>query len=73
MDINAIAAAIAVFVGVGAGPAMGLAIAHAADAVARQPEASGKINQILIVGLAFIETTAIYGFIIAILLFGKVK
>jgi F-type H+-transporting ATPase subunit c len=69
---NALAVAIAVFVGAFAAIAMGLAISKAADSVARQPEASDKINQMLIIGLAFIETTAIYGFVIAILMMGKV-
>jgi F-type H+-transporting ATPase subunit c len=73
MILNAIGVAIAVFVGAFAAIAMGRAISQAADAVARQPEASDKINQMLIVGLAFIETTAIYGFVIAILMMGTVK
>ena len=68
----AIAVAISVFIGAFAAIAMALAISHAADAVARQPEASDKVNQMLIIGLAFIETTAIYGFVIAILMMGKV-
>jgi F-type H+-transporting ATPase subunit c len=68
----AIAVAIAVFVGAFAAIAMGLSISHAADSVARQPEASDKINQMLIIGLAFIETTAIYGFVIAIIMIGKI-
>ncbi len=68
----AIGAAIAVFTGVGAGIGMGLATSRATEAVARQPEASNKINQMLLIGLAFAETTAIYGFVIAILLVGKV-
>ncbi len=68
----AIGAAIAVFTGVGAGIGMGLATSRATEAVARQPEASGKINQMLLIGLAFAETTAIYGFVIAILLVGRI-
>ena len=55
----------------GAGIGMGIATGKAADAIARQPEASGKINSLLI-GLAFAETTAIYGFVIAILMLGKI-
>ena len=52
----------------GAGIVMGLATGRAADAVGRQPEASGKINSILIMGLALTESTAIYGFITALIL-----
>lgn len=65
-----IGAAIAVFTGVGAGLGMGIATGKAVEGVARQPEASKKIQAILLLGLAFIETTAIYGVFIAILLFG---
>ena len=68
----AIGVGIAVFTGVGAGIGMGLATSKAAEAVARQPEASGKINAMLLIGLAFAETTAIYGFVIAILMVGKI-
>ena len=45
-----------------AGLGMGLATGKAVDGVARQPEASGKINSILLLGLALTESTAIYGF-----------
>jgi F-type H+-transporting ATPase subunit c len=68
----AIGVGLAVLTGVGAGIGMGIATGKAADAVARQPEASGKINAMLLIGLAFAETTAIYGFVIAILMMGKI-
>jgi F-type H+-transporting ATPase subunit c len=74
MDLSAIIAigiGLAVFTGVGAGIGMGIATSKATEAVARQPEASGKINAMLLIGLAFAETTAIYGFVIAILMLGK--
>jgi glutathione S-transferase len=38
---------------------MGFATSKAVDAVARQPEASGKINAILLLGLALTESAAI--------------
>ena len=41
-----------------AGLGMGLATGKAVDGVARQPEASGKINSILLLGLALTESTA---------------
>ena len=50
------------------GLAMGLATGKAVDAVARQPEASGKINSILLLGLALTESTAIYGFVTALIM-----
>jgi F-type H+-transporting ATPase subunit c len=68
----AIGVGLAVFTGIGAGIGMGLATGRAVDAVARQPEASGKINTMLLIGLAFAETTAIYGFVIAFLMIGKI-
>ena len=67
----AIGIGLSVFTGVGAGIGMGIATSKAAEAVARQPEASGKINAMLLIGLAFAETTAIYGFVIAILMLAK--
>ena len=41
--IIAIGAAIAVLTGVGAGVGIGIATGHAVDAIARNPEADGKI------------------------------
>ena len=64
--IIAIGAAVAVLTGIGAGVGIGIATAKAADAIARQPEAEGKISKTLILGCALAEATAIYGFIIAI-------
>ena len=54
-----------------AGLGMGLATGKAVDGVARQPEASGKINSILLLGLALTESTAIYGFVTAFMIFVK--
>ncbi len=64
----AIGAAIAVFTGVGAGLGMGLATGRATEAVARQPEASSKISSTLLLGLVLAESTAIYGFVVALIL-----
>ena len=58
----AIGAGIAVLTGIGAG------IGKATEAVARQPEADGKISKLLLLGCALAEATAIYGFVIALLL-----
>ena len=66
--IIAIGAAVAVLTGIVAGVGIGIATAKAADAIARQPEAEGKISKTLILGCALAEATAIYGFIIAILI-----
>ena len=52
------------------GPALaeGRSVAAAMDAIARQPEAAGTISRTLFVGLAMIETMAIYCLVIALLL-----
>jgi F-type H+-transporting ATPase subunit c len=47
---------------------MGYATSRAVEATARQPEASGKINSILILGLALTESTAILCFVTALLI-----
>ena len=64
----AIGAAIAVLTGIGAVLVIGYATAKSSEAIARQPEASGQISKNLILGCALAEATAIYGFLIAILL-----
>jgi len=51
----------------GAALAVGVG-AIAMDAIARQPEASGTVSRTLFVGLAMIETMAIYCLVIALLL-----
>ena len=56
-----------------AGLGMGLATGKAVDGVARQPEASGKINSILLLGLALTESTAIYGFVTALIMIFTLK
>ena len=52
------------------GPALaeGRAVAAAMEAIARQPESSNVISRTLFVGLAMIETMAIYCLVIALLL-----
>ena len=47
---------------------MGYATGKALEAVGRQPESSGKINGVLLLGLALIESAAIYGFVTALIL-----
>ena len=64
----AIGAAIAVMTGIGAGLGIGYATAKSSEAIARQPEASGQISKNLILGCALAEATAIYGFVIGILI-----
>lgn len=64
----AIGAGLAAMTGIGAGIGMGIATGKAVEALARQPEAMGKIRTMLLLGLAFAETTAIYGLFMSILI-----
>jgi F-type H+-transporting ATPase subunit c len=52
------------------GPALsqGKAVVAALDAIARQPDASDRISRTLFVGLAMIESLAIYCLVIALIL-----
>lgn len=47
--------------------AMGRAISQALDALARQPEAERAITRILFIGLAMIESLAIYVLVIVLI------
>ncbi|HEY8390706.1 MAG TPA: ATP synthase F0 subunit C [Clostridia bacterium] len=68
MNLAPIGVGLAVFTGIGAGIGIGIATGKAVEAIARQPEAAGKIRTVLIIGLGFAETTAIYGTFIAIMM-----
>ncbi len=48
------------------------AIAAALEGIARNPEASGKIQTPMIIGLALIESLVIYAFVIAFMILGKI-
>jgi F-type H+-transporting ATPase subunit c len=62
---SALAIAIAAF---GTGIGMGLSISKAVEGIARNPEASGKIMTTMIVGLALIESLAIYTLVVVMIL-----
>jgi F-type H+-transporting ATPase subunit c len=65
---TAIGAAIAVFTGIGAALGIGIATKGLMDAISRQPEASNKMTPMFIIGIALAEATAIYGFVIAVMI-----
>ena len=52
------------------GPALGegRALATALDAISRQPDSSDAITRTLFVGLAMVESTAIYALVVALVL-----
>lgn len=52
----------------GCGIGMGLGIKSAVEGIARNPESSGKVTVTLLIGLAMIESVAIYTLVIALIL-----
>jgi F-type H+-transporting ATPase subunit c len=63
--------AVALVMGLGAtAPAIAIAIiaGKAVEAIGRNPEAAGKIQTNMILGLAFAEATAIYTLVVALIL-----
>lgn len=66
-----VAAASAIGIGIaalGTGIGMGLSVGRAVEGIARNPEASGKIMTTMIVGLALIESLAIYTLVVVLIL-----
>jgi F-type H+-transporting ATPase subunit c len=76
MDQVTLVAAVSIFtagltIGLGAiGPALGegRAVAQALSALAQQPDEANTITRTLFVGLAMVESTAIYCFVVTIIL-----
>lgn len=64
----AIGAGLAVLTGMGAGISMGIATGMSVEAVARQPEAAGNIRSTMMLGMVLAESTAIYGFVVALII-----
>lgn len=73
-DLIPLAAALAIgLAAIGPGIGVGLVGSKAMEAMGRNPEASGTVFLPMIIGMAFAEAIAIYGLVIAFLLFGKVN
>ncbi|MCU4706614.1 ATP synthase F0 subunit C [Mycoplasma sp. CSL7503-lung] len=64
----AIGAGLAAIGVIGTGVGQGYAAGKAAEAVGRNPEAEKKVRNMLIVGAGIAESSAIYAFVIAILI-----
>jgi len=64
--VKSIAMAIAAGVGV-LGPAIGIGmlVAKALEAIGRNPEAAGKIQSSMILGIAFVEALGIFALVVA--------
>ncbi len=63
-SIAAIGAGLAV---VGAGIGIGQIGGHAMDAIARQPEATSKIQTAMIIAAALVEGVALFGVVVALM------
>ncbi|KAA0141426.1 MULTISPECIES: F0F1 ATP synthase subunit C [Gimesia] len=76
MDADTVIAAVSIFtagitIAIGSvGPALGegRALAQALSAIAQQPDEASTITRTLFVGLAMVESTAIYCFVISMIL-----
>lgn len=64
--LKAVAMALAAGVGVlGPGIGIGMLVARALEAIGRNPEASGKIQATMFIGIAFVEALAIFALVVA--------
>jgi F-type H+-transporting ATPase subunit c len=64
--MKALAMAIAAGVGVlGPGIGIGMLVSKALEAIGRNPEASGKIQATMFIGIAFVEALAIFALVVA--------
>ena len=68
MSDNAIVGLTIAIGGMGPALAIGWIVSKAMEAIGRNPEASGKIQTNLILGLAFAEAIAIYSLVVALIL-----
>ncbi len=69
LGLTALAAAIGMAIAAaGCGIGQGMGLKAACEGVARNPEASNKLTTILLLGLAFIESLAIYALVICMIL-----
>lgn len=66
-----LAAGIAILAAFGAAIGQGNAAGKAVEAIGRQPEASGRIMTTMIIGQAIVETSGLYGLIVALMLIGQ--
>ena len=64
--MKALAMAIAAGVGVfGPGLGIGILVSKALEAIGRNPEAAGKIQATMFIGIAFVEALAIFALVVA--------
>lgn len=64
--LKAVAMAIAAGIGVfGPGLGIGILVSKALEAIGRNPEAAGKIQATMFIGIAFVEALAIFALVVA--------
>jgi F-type H+-transporting ATPase subunit c len=65
-SMKAIAMAIAAGIGVfGPGIGIGILVSRALEAIGRNPEAAGKVQATMFIGIAFVEALAIFALVVA--------
>jgi F-type H+-transporting ATPase subunit c len=68
-SISVLAAGLAIALGtIGTGIGQGLAVKSAVEGVSRNPGASGKILTTMLIGLAMIESLAIYALVVSLII-----
>ena len=73
LGLVAIAAALAIGLStIGPGIGEGIAASKALEGMARQPEIIGDLRTNMLISLAMMEALAIFGLVIAFMLFGKI-
>ncbi len=69
MESNSLAIALAIGLGaLGPGIGMGMLVSKGLEAIGRNPDAAGKIQTSMVLGLAFTEALAIYALVVALIL-----
>lgn len=67
--MKSLGAAISMGVGaIGTGIGLGILGSKAVEAIGRNPEAAGKIQPVMILGMAFTEAVAIYALVVALII-----
>ena len=68
MGTLAIGAGIAILACFGVGIGMGMATGKVVESIARQPEATDKIRLVYLIGMGMMESVALYGLVVAIMI-----
>ncbi len=67
--MKAVAMGIAAGVGVlGPGIGLGILVSKALEAIGRNPEAAGKVQATMFIGIAFVEALAIFALVVAFII-----